>query len=110
MAKSSKLRVMISSRCNDFFPLGQEDTTLSDVRKDLKIDIESLLIAGKKVFEVWINEEADPQGGTWDSWEVCMQAVQDCDIQIVLNNGNAWWAKSGEDGGLCHARGQGLGA
>lgn len=103
MAKSSKLRVMISSRCNDFFPLDQGQTTLSDVRMDLKDDIESLQISGKKAFEVWINEETDPQGGTWDSWDVCMQAVQDCDIQIVLSNGNAGWADSAEDIGICHA-------
>jgi hypothetical protein len=35
MAKSSKLRVMLSSRCNDKFPAGA-DITLTDIRKDLK--------------------------------------------------------------------------
>ncbi|MEH6472227.1 MAG: hypothetical protein V7752_13340 [Halopseudomonas sp.] len=103
MAKSSKLRVMISSRCLDYFPLNQAETTLSDVRKVLKTDIEAMEIAGKKAFDVWINEETDPQGGTWDSWDVCLQAVQDADIVLVLSNGSAGWAKSGEDIGICHA-------
>lgn len=103
MAKSSKLRVMISSRCNDFFPVGQDKTKLSDIRKELRSEIEVMEIAGKKAFEVWINEKTDPQGGIWDSWDVCIQAVKDADILIVLSNGYAGWAKSGEDLGICHA-------
>ena len=92
MAKSSKLRVMISSRCNDAFPAGAS-TNLSDIRRQLKTEIEAMEIAGRKTFEVWISEEADPQGGTWDSWDVCIEAVKDCDILIVLSNGNAGWSE-----------------
>jgi hypothetical protein len=103
MAKSSKLRVMLSSQCETPFPLNQKDKTLSDIRKSLKTEIESLKIAGKRAFDVWINEETEPQGGTSDSWEVCMQAVQDCDILIVLSTGHAGWGKTGEDIGICHA-------
>jgi hypothetical protein len=103
MAKSAKLRVMISSQCLTPFPLAQEETTLSDIRQSLRTEIESLKIAGKLAFEVWINEETDPQGGTWDSWDVCMQAVQDCDILIVLSTGHAGCGKTGEDIGICHA-------
>jgi hypothetical protein len=103
MAKSSKLRVMISSRCDDYFPSDQKVTKLSDVRKELKADIEAMKIAGKTAFEVWINEQTDPQGGIWDSWDVCIQAVKDADILLVLSNGFAGWAVTGEDIGICHA-------
>lgn len=103
MAKSSKLRVMISSRCLDYFPLGQNKTRLSDVRKELKAEIEAIKVCGKNVFDVWINEETPPQGGTWDSWDVCMQAVKNCDIMLVISNGNAGWADSEGDIGICHA-------
>lgn len=102
MAKSSKLRVMISSRCNDKFPAGAA-TTLSDIRKELKKEIEAMEIAGRSAFEVWINEEADPQGGTWDSWDVCIQAVKDCDILLVVSNGNAGWVDGSGAIGICHA-------
>lgn len=103
MAKSSKLRVMISSRCDDKFPIGAK-TTLSDIRKDLKKEIEEKIkIAGKSVFEVWINEATDPQGGKWDSWDVCIQAVRDCDILIVMSNGDAGWVKDAGGIGICHA-------
>ncbi len=103
MAVSSKLRVMISSRCNDPFPAAQKKTKLSDVRKELKQEIEAIELLGKKPFEVWINEETPPQGGTWDSWDVCLQAVKDCDVLIVLSNGNAGWADGAGDIGICHA-------
>jgi len=102
MAKSSKLRVMISSRCNDRFPQ-KSGRVLSDIRKDLKNEIEALEVFGKPIFEVWINEDTPPQGGTWDSWDVCLQAVDDCDVFIALSNGNAGWAESGGDIGICHA-------
>lgn len=103
MAKSSKLRVMVSSRCLDFFPADQKTTRLSDIRRDLKTEIEKIELAGKQLFEVWINEETDPQGGTWDSWDVCMQAVRDCDVLIAISNGNAGWADSAGAVGICHA-------
>ncbi len=103
MAKSSRLRVMISSRCNDSFPAKPKGRPLSEIRKELKAEVEALEIFGKPVVEVWINEDTPPQGGTWDSWDVCMQAVNDCDVLLALSNGNAGWAQSGGDIGICHA-------
>ncbi len=103
MAKSSKLTVMISSRCDDNFPVNKTGQPLSKIRKELKDEIEELEVFGKKVFEVWINEETPPQGGNWDSWDVCLQAVKNCDILIALSNGNAGWANEVGDIGICHA-------
>src|SRR2546423_8830658 len=103
MAKSRRLQVMISSRCNDKFPQDQPGAmTLSDLRIELKKSIEAERIFGKQAFEVWINEETPPQGGTWDSWEVCLQAVRDCDILIALSNWHAGWAATSADIGICH--------
>jgi hypothetical protein len=102
MAVSSKIRVMISSRCNDPFPAGAR-TTLTDIRRELKREIEAAEFFGKNIFEVWINEETPPKGGTWDSWDVCLKAVADCDILLVLSNGNAGWAQDAGGIGICHA-------
>jgi hypothetical protein len=102
MATSSKIKVMISSRCNDPFPAGAA-TTLTDIRRELKREIEAIELFGKKPFEVWINEETPPKGGTWDSWDVCLQAVADCDILLVIFNSNAGWAKDAGGIGICHA-------
>jgi hypothetical protein len=94
---------MISSRCDDLFPTDQTVTRLAHTRKALKTEIEAMKLAGRSAFEVWINEETPPQGGTWDSWDTCMHAVRACDILIVISNGNAGWATSGGDVGICHA-------
>jgi hypothetical protein len=94
---------MISSRCDDKFPPGAAGRPLSEIRKELKTEVEELEVFGKRVFDVWINEDTPPQGGTWDSWDVCIQAVKDCDILIVLSNGNAGWATDGGAVGICHA-------
>jgi hypothetical protein len=102
MAKSSKLRVMLSSKCDPAFPPGSK-TTLSAIRSELKNEIEEMEVAGRKAFEVWINEETDPQGGRWDSWDVCIEAVKDCDILIVISNGDAGWANGAGELGICHA-------
>lgn len=93
---------MLSSRCNDQFPAGS-GTTLSTIRTELKAEIEGMKLAGKSAFEVWINEDTSPQPGTVDSWDACIEAVKDCDILIVLSNGNAGWSKAGGDIGICHA-------
>ena len=103
MAKSSILRVMISSRCNDNFPAGEEGQPLSEIRGELKKEIERLKVFRKKMFEVWINEETPPQGGNWNSSDVCLRAVDDCDILLVLYNGNAGWAEQEGGIGICHA-------
>jgi len=103
MALSSKLRVMISSRCDDDFPTGKGATKLSDIRKELKKDLEDSQFLGKHMIEVWINEDTPPQPGTKDSWEVCLKAAKDCDILISLSNGNSGWANTGSDIGICHA-------
>lgn len=102
MGSSSKIRVMLSSRCNDPFP-DYSSTKLSEIRRSLKKEIEAQKVMGRSIFEVWINEDAPPADGTLDSWEACLQAVRDCDVLIVVSNGNAGWAKTGGDIGICHA-------
>ena len=102
MANSSKLTVMISSRCDTEFPSGS-GKKLSEIRKSLKQEIENFEIAGIKIFEVWINEETPPKGGTWDAWDVCINAVKECDILLVLSSGEAGGASGNGDIGICHA-------
>lgn len=102
MAQSKKIKVMLSSRCNDRFP-ADSDLTLSSIREQLKREIEGTALFGKQVFEVWINEDAPPADGVQDSWDACLQAVRDCDVLLVLSNGNAGWASGDGDIGICHA-------
>jgi len=83
MAKSRKLRVMISSRCDDRFP-AKGGRPLSAIRRELKRELESISLLGRELFEIWINEATPPQGGTWDSWDTCIEAVKECDIFLSL--------------------------
>lgn len=103
MATSSKIKVMISSKCLEKFPNTSSGRVLSEIRKELEIEIEATTLFGKPLFEVWINETEDPQGGNWTNQEVCLNAVKDCDILISLYNGNAGWATTAGDVGICHA-------
>jgi len=102
MAVSQRIKVMISSRCNDPFPAGSPQT-LSAAREQLKLDLEGAMLFGRQLFDVWINELAAPASATQDSWETCLKEVRDCDILIILANGNAGWAEAGGDIGICHA-------
>ncbi|WP_429884587.1 DUF4062 domain-containing protein [Geoalkalibacter halelectricus] len=103
MSSNSKLRIMISSRCEVTFPSTTDGQLLSELRKELKADIENFKVFEKQIFEVWINESTPPKGGIRDSWEECLQAVKDCDIFISIFDGNAGWAKEGGEVGICHA-------
>jgi hypothetical protein len=105
MATTSKIKVMISSRCYDGFPLSKSagGSNLTDIRRDLKREIQEQELFGKKIFEVWINEDSPPADATTDSWEKCLKEVRDCDILIVLSNGNAGWARDAGSIGICHA-------
>lgn len=98
---SRKIRIMISSRCYDAFPAGGEK--LSVLRKRLKAEIEAANLFGAGLFEVWTNEDAPPADAVGDSTDVCLKAVDDADILIILYNGNAGWASSAPDVGICHA-------
>lgn len=102
MATSRKIRVMLSSRCKVDFSMA-EPLSMTEVRRALKRDIESQQLFGLRPFEVWINEDAEGLDHSADSWDACLKQVQECDVLIVLYNGDAGWAKTGADIGICHA-------
>jgi hypothetical protein len=103
MATSSVIKVMLSSRCADTFPLGAAKArTLTAIRKDLKKSIEAAKPLGHRLYEVWINEEHTGDGAQ-PSWDHCMAQAADCDILLVIFNGNAGWADSAGTVGICHA-------
>jgi hypothetical protein len=52
---------MISSRCNDSFPADPAGRPLSEIRRELKKEIEAFEIFDKKIFDVWINEAETPR-------------------------------------------------
>lgn len=96
-----RIRVMISSRCNDPVP-GEARRTLTDLRRAIKADLEAAALLGRQPFEVWINEDEPAQEGDRDAFQHCMAQAARADLVIALVNGRAGWAV--EDGvGICHA-------
>ena len=100
-----KLKIMISSRCDDRFPAGggTVSRTLSEIRTQLKQEIEAEKLFEKEAFEVWINEDEPPEPGERDSWDLCIVQARQADMLLVLYNGNAGWSLSSGDIGICHA-------
>ncbi len=96
MATSSKIKIMISSRCSDLFPLADAQArTLSEIRARLKEEIEAIKIFGHPIYDVWINEK-EAEDGSQQAWDHCMDQARDCDIFIALFNGKAGWADAAE--------------
>lgn len=99
------LRLMISSRCKLKFPFDSPDgVPLSDIRHQLKKEIEEETYLGKPLIEVWINE-TETEDATQTSWQACIKQAADCDVFISIFDGQAGWQvdpnKSGI--GICHA-------
>jgi hypothetical protein len=95
-----RMKVMISSRCNDPFPrAGGESLTI--VRQRLKDELQAAELFGQRLFQVWINEDAPPADGD-DGWDACMKQVDDADVIVVLYNGNAGWTANSSGVGICH--------
>jgi hypothetical protein len=105
LAKSSKIKVMISSRCDDTFPLSSKSgVKLSAIRVMLKQQVEASTVLGERPYEIWIHEKAT-EDAELDSWDECLRQARECDIFVVLYNGNAGWAGTGPSGtvGICQA-------
>ena len=98
---SNLIRVMISSRCNDSFP--QSGPPLTELRRRIKQELERQTLFGERLFEVWINEDAPPADTSRDSVAFCLSQVDEADLVLVLSNGNAGWASTSADVGICHA-------
>lgn len=103
MVAPSKIRVMISSRCNDEIAFRGKKSNFSEVRRELKNKLEKVELFGSKLFDVWINEDGVPAEGSVDAWDHCMDQVKRADAVIVLYNGNAGWCKNEGAIGICHA-------
>ena len=94
---------MISSRCGDRFPLSDPAARqLSQIREQLKQEIENIRMFDKLIYEVWINELAI-EDASQQAWDHCLEQARICDIFITLFNGNAGWPDDNGTTGICHA-------
>lgn len=104
MGVPRKLRLMISSRCNDPVPTAAGGTEpLSELRRRIRDELQAAELLGWAPFEVWINEDEPAQEGSRDAWDHCLAQAAQADVVVALLNGNAGWSASAEDVGICHA-------
>src|SRR5439155_3330009 len=105
MAKSSKLRIMISSRCETLINFAGKPQKLTEVRRAVKKEVEDFRLPNQKqgLFGCWINEDGTggPGGSNW--WDHCKKQARDADIVIVLYTGASGGGLTGSDMGICHA-------
>jgi hypothetical protein len=98
-----KLKIFISSRNNDTVLIGGAvGDSLTTIRKHIKRELENTKFFDKDFFEILINEDFGASTTT-DSYNTCLQKVQDSDFVIALVNGVAGWAPKGIELGICHA-------
>jgi hypothetical protein len=97
-----RLRVMISSRCNDPVP-GHPARCLSDLRRTIKDDLERASLLGWAPFEVWINEDEPAQPGDRDAFQHCVDQAARAEVVLALVNGDAGWSAERDGIGICHA-------
>jgi hypothetical protein len=95
---------MISSRCLDKIRTANGNSIdVSALRIRTKGVIEAFKLFERDTFECWVHEDEPTLDGGADIWDHCLDAVRRCDILLVLDNGNAGWAKGTEQIGICHA-------
>ena len=99
-----RLKIMLSSRGDNASTKNEkgEDVSLSHVRSSIKKRLNAEKVAGKAIFDVWINEEEDGDGAG-NSWEECINQAEKCDLFISIYNGHAGWQRDGSGIGICHA-------
>jgi len=97
-----RLRIMISSRNNDLIPDAAGSVKLSDVRKELQNVLQAETFLGRRLLDVWINEQAGAEAGDANAWETCIHEVDKADVLIVIYNGEAGWTNDAGGIGICH--------
>ncbi len=102
MAIAQRIRVMVSSRSNTRV-FGDSGPTLEELRRQLQARLEAEPLFDQQLIEVWIHEDAQAADGTVDSWEESLAQVRLAQIVVLLYSGEAGWAKTAGDVGICHA-------
>jgi hypothetical protein len=105
MAKPEKIHVMISSRCKAQISYNDKMVWLTEVRKELEKQINSLVLwkGQEPLFECWINETSTSANLSQTWWDESIQRSKEADIVIVFYNGEAGGGIKNGPIGICEA-------
>lgn len=98
MNQNKYINIMISSKNNSKFSRKH----LTDVRRKLKKYIEESYIFKEQIFTVTINEDLPAENISKTTWERCIDLVNECNILLVLYNGDSGWTIDDGQIGICH--------
>lgn len=100
-----KIKIFLSSKVTPVFEnIDVKDYSLEKLRKFIKSEFESVEFLGEKIFSIITNEEGFESSFTADAFDTCIKNIKNCDLIIILYNGDAGWAPDGDDkaNGICH--------
>lgn len=98
-----RVRVMISSRCNDYPLEGGGTFPLKALRTTLKSQIDAAGLFGHVLLQCFTNEHEPAKAASTDLWETCLQEIRRSHIVVALYNGDAGWSGGDSEDGICHA-------
>ena len=98
-----KVRVMISSRCNDYPVAGGGSFPLKALRKTLKVQVDAAGLFKHGMLQCFTNEHEPAKAASSNLWEACLLEIRRSHIVLVLYSGDAGWSGEESEDGICHA-------
>lgn len=100
----NKIKIFISSRVNSAFSKLDAPYTLEELRAYLRTSLEAEKFLGEPILQVIINESNFNSTISKNAFDNCIDTLQECNIIIILYNGQAGWSISGSESsnGICH--------
>ena len=98
MSQNNYINVMISSKNSSKFA----KKSLTDVRRELKNDIQKMKLFNEPIFSVMINEDMPAENISKSIWQRCIDLAEECNIMLVLYNGDSGWTLPDGQIGICH--------
>ena len=100
----NKLKIFLSSRVNSRSNSDSRDQsfTLGELRTFLKNELEEETLFTEKIWDVVIHETDFDSPIAKDAFGNCMDKMRECNVIIILYNGEAGWGTVDESNGICH--------
>ena len=100
----NKLKIFLSSRVNSRSNSEMLDKTFSlgEFRTYLRDQLENESFFDEKIWDIVINKTDFDSPIAMDAFGNCMDKMKECNVIIILFNGEAGWGTVEESNGICH--------
>ncbi len=97
-----KITIYISSRSKTQSSGLDNNITLSDLRIKLREELEKETFLGEEIIEVIIHENNFAPDGSQDAHQISINKINECNIVVILYNGDSGWNPALNGNGICH--------